>query len=57
MLDVVPLADTVRKLHARCHYCSKGALFSLRLTQDDRKEVVGGSDVYRPVCRTYVGRR
>lgn len=51
MLDIVPLADSVLKLQARCAFCDRGALFSLRVTADERKEVVGGSDVYRPVCR------
>jgi thymidine kinase len=29
------------------------AVFSLRITADSRQEVVGGADVYAPVCRRH----
>ena len=53
VLDVLPLADTVTKLAARCAYCGSPALFSLRIAADARQEVVGGADKYAPVCRRH----
>lgn len=29
------------------------AVFSLRISADSRQEVVGGADVYAPVCRQH----
>ncbi|XP_023513380.1 thymidine kinase a [Cucurbita pepo subsp. pepo] len=51
VLDVVPLADTVTKLTARCELCGKRAFFTLRKTEETRTELIAGADVYMPVCR------
>ncbi|KAI3431353.1 hypothetical protein D9Q98_004411 [Chlorella vulgaris] len=58
VLDLLPLADSVTKLSARCKFCAQeerhvAAVFSLRITADSRQEVVGGADVYAPVCRRH----
>ncbi|KAK6918758.1 Thymidine kinase [Dillenia turbinata] len=53
VLDVVPLADSVTKLTARCELCGKKAFFTLRKTQDTRTELIAGADVYMPVCRQH----
>lgn len=51
MLDIIPLADSVTKLTARCELCGKRAFFTLRKTQEMQTELIGGADVYMPVCR------
>lgn len=53
VLDLVPHADDVVKLHARCAYCDCNARFTLRIVADERQEVVGGADKYAPVCRQH----
>ncbi|CAK7349095.1 unnamed protein product [Dovyalis caffra] len=53
VLDVIPLADTVTKLTARCKLCGKRAFFTLRKTAETQTELIGGSDVYMPVCRQH----
>lgn len=53
MLDIIPLADSVTKLTARCEFCGKHAFFTLRKTQDTQTELIGGSDIYMPVCRQH----
>ncbi|KAL5581714.1 hypothetical protein UlMin_014156 [Ulmus minor] len=53
VLDVIPLADTVTKLTARCELCGKRAFFTLRKSGDTRTELIGGSDLYMPVCRQH----
>ncbi len=39
------------KLHARCELCNQPASFTFRKTVDTETEVIGGADVYMPVCR------
>lgn len=53
VLDIIPLADSITKLNARCEICGKNAYFTLRKTQDKQVELIGGVDVYMPVCRQH----
>ncbi|CAI9090157.1 OLC1v1024866C1 [Oldenlandia corymbosa var. corymbosa] len=53
VLEVVPLADTVTKLTARCELCRKKAFFTLRKTDETQTELIGGADMYMPVCRLH----
>ncbi|CAL5408184.1 unnamed protein product [Camellia sinensis] len=56
VLDIIPLADSVTKLTARCEICGKRAFFTLRKTEEMQTELIGGADKYMPVCRKhYVG--
>ncbi|KAL1567619.1 thymidine kinase [Salvia divinorum] len=55
VLDIIPLADTVTKLTARCELCGKRAFFTLRKTGELQTELIGGADVYMPVCRLHYG--
>ncbi|CAJ1964788.1 unnamed protein product [Sphenostylis stenocarpa] len=51
VLHIIPLADSVTKLTARCELCGKRAFFTLRKTEHKETELIGGADVYMPVCR------
>ncbi|KDP42199.1 hypothetical protein JCGZ_02929 [Jatropha curcas] len=53
VLDIIPLADSVTKLTARCEICGSRAFFTLRKTEETRVELIGGADVYMPVCRQH----
>uniref|UniRef100_A0A7C9E326 Thymidine kinase n=1 Tax=Opuntia streptacantha TaxID=393608 RepID=A0A7C9E326_OPUST len=53
VLDIIPLADSVTKLTARCELCGKRAHFTLRKTDETQTELIGGADVYMPVCRQH----
>ncbi|XP_074271963.1 thymidine kinase a isoform X2 [Silene latifolia] len=53
VLDIIPLADSVTKLTARCDVCGKLANFTLRKTEETDTEVIGGAEVYMPVCRQH----
>ncbi|KAH9611873.1 hypothetical protein KSS87_019552 [Heliosperma pusillum] len=53
VLDIIPLADSVTKLTARCNVCGKLANFTLRKTEETDTEVIGGAEVYMPVCRKH----
>ncbi|KAI4305677.1 hypothetical protein L6164_029028 [Bauhinia variegata] len=51
VLHVIPIADTVTKLTARCELCGKRAFFTFRKTEETKTELIGGADLYMPVCR------
>lgn len=51
VLHIIPIADTVTKLTARCELCGKRAFFTLRKTGEKQTELIGGADLYMPVCR------
>lgn len=51
MCELIPLAERVDKLTAVCKVCAADAAFSKRLTSDTTVEVIGGGDLYWPVCR------
>ncbi|CAG7883354.1 unnamed protein product [Brassica rapa] len=53
VLDLVPVADTVTKLASRCEVCGKRASFTLRKTEERETELIGGAEVYMPVCRSH----
>ncbi|CAH8355050.1 unnamed protein product [Eruca vesicaria subsp. sativa] len=56
VLDLVPVADTVTKLASRCGVCGGKGLFTLRKSGERVRELIGGAEVYMPVCRRhYVG--
>lgn len=53
VLSIIPLADSVTKLNARCELCGKRACFTLRKTDERQTELIGGAEVYMPVCRQH----
>lgn len=53
VLHMVPMAESVQKLTAKCAFCGKAAPFTLRTVDDRQQEVVGGADKYQPVCRQH----
>ncbi|KAF3565566.1 hypothetical protein DY000_02013274 [Brassica cretica] len=50
VLDIVQIDDSVTKLTARCEVCGHKGFFTVRKTCDTRTELIGGVDVYMPVC-------
>ena len=52
ILDLIPLCDSVYKLHSLCGICKTGrrAIFSKRVT-NETAQVLVGSDNYIPSCR------
>ena len=50
-LELIPMCDTVEKLHSFCSGCKKReALFSHRLTSEKEQKVIGSNN-YVPLCR------
>ena len=55
ILDLVPKSEVVTKLSAVCKMCGNDAFFTQRLGTDTRIHLVGGEDLYIPVCRGCYG--
>lgn len=53
ILDCIPYANTVTKLHAMCASCKNGTLasFSKRLNNTENQIMIGANDLYAAVCR------
>ena len=52
ILDIIPLADDVIKIKAICTECMKNdAIFTHRLSKETTQTIVGGSELYKPLCR------
>ncbi|KAG2263579.1 hypothetical protein Bca52824_070658 [Brassica carinata] len=43
----------MRRLASRCEVCGKRASFTLRKTEERATELIGGAEVYMPVCRSH----
>ncbi|XP_040041839.2 thymidine kinase, cytosolic [Gasterosteus aculeatus] len=55
ILNLIPLAESVVKLHAVCMQCYKEAAYTKRIGAEKEVEVIGGADKYQAVCRTCYG--
>jgi thymidine kinase len=55
ILDLIPLSDTITKLHAFCSICKDGtpAYFTRRLCSNKHQKLIGTKE-YIPVCREHL---
>ena len=55
LLELVPLSDSITKLHAFCSICKNGtqAHFTKRLTKNVEQKMIGTTE-YIPVCRNHL---
>jgi len=51
ILELVPKAEKIKTLSAICKGCMVPAHFTLRTRQTSDLELIGGEDMYMPVCR------
>ena len=56
LIDLIPMAEKVKKMQAICVECGTTASFTQRHTITDHSQkdtivIVGGQEMYRPVCR------
>ena len=56
LIDCIPLACDVTKLSALCMRCNDGTSgpFTKRIVDSKELELIGGSDMYRAVCRKHL---
>ena len=50
--QLVPRAELITKLTAVCNRCTADAAFTLRTTNATQQELIGGAEMYEPVCRS-----
>ena len=50
-MNLVPLAEKVTKLSAVCVTCCNEAAFTQRTIESKEIELIGGAEMYKPVCR------
>lgn len=57
ILQIIPIADEIIKLHALCMICKDGTLapFTKRYCNDTIQELVGDSNIYKSVCKNCLG--
>ena len=53
ILDLVPMAEKIKQLHAICKLCHHQASFTFRTAASDSLELIGGQDTYMPLCREF----
>lgn len=51
LMELIPIADDVVKLSSICKICKQKACFSKRIGDNLEKVMVGGEELYIPVCR------
>ncbi len=51
LMNLIPLAETVTKLHAYCANCSSKASFTKRVNSEKSEILIGDHQVYVPLCR------
>ncbi|KAL4493556.1 hypothetical protein ABPG72_004049 [Tetrahymena utriculariae] len=51
ILNLIPVAENVIKLKAQCSGCKNESSFSNRKIKSNLIELIGGEDIYEPLCR------
>ncbi|TNV76723.1 hypothetical protein FGO68_gene13107 [Halteria grandinella] len=51
ILQLIPKAEKVKKLQAICRNCNQNASFTFRTDSSQALQVIGGEDMYKPLCR------
>jgi len=57
IIDLIPLCDSINKLHAFCNICKDGtkAHFTKRITNNKEQKLIGTNE-YIPVCRYHLNK-
>ena len=55
ILRLIPVSDKITRLTAMCKMCNDGTpgLFTRRIIDSDKQELIGGMESYLPVCRKH----
>jgi thymidine kinase len=51
ILSLIPKCEKVKKLSAICKMCKDKASFTFRTASGDNDKLIGGEDMYMPLCR------
>tara|TARA_X000000950_G_C13485683_1_gene485640 strand:- start:15 stop:554 length:540 start_codon:yes stop_codon:yes gene_type:complete len=50
IINLIPISDEIVKLKSNCR-CGNKAIFTSRMINEKKQMLVGGSDMYEPLCR------
>jgi thymidine kinase len=50
LLELIPLSNSVEKIQANCSICKQKAPYTKRIINSNDIFLVGGSEMYQPVC-------
>lgn len=55
ILDLIPYCDNCIKLNSTCNKCNDGTIapFTYRIIKSEEQILIGGTDIYIPVCRKH----
>lgn len=53
IVDLMPVSDKITKKVAECRFCASSAPFTARCSDDTQEVLIGGADMYVPVCRRH----
>jgi thymidine kinase len=52
--SIIPYADNILKLKAKCSICNKKAPFTYKRPTNNNQQIeIGGTNIYKPLCRTH----
>lgn len=51
ILELIPLCEKIKKLSSLCKICAANANFTFRTCAGSSQEMIGGADMYMPLCR------
>ena len=51
ILELIPLCEKLKKLSAICKICASNANYTFRTCAGSSQEMIGGADMYMPLCR------
>lgn len=51
ILKLIPICEKVKNLSAICKLCGTNANFTFRTCAGSSQELIGGSEMYMPLCR------
>ena len=49
--ELLPLAETVKKLTAKCGFCGKEAAYTFKIVEGNEIVLPGGENEYKAACR------
>ena len=51
IIELLPLCESVIKLSAICKLCKEKASFTFRTADSNCQTLIGGAEMYMPLCR------
>jgi thymidine kinase len=50
---LISIANQVDILNSNCNFCNEKGIFTLRISNNNKKILIGDNNIYKPVCRKH----